>query len=66
MTLPRAFLFFKKEISLCVRCLDTGKMEKKILDKTRKGVLAGICSEVKELKYELEKSRREKTPSKKG
>jgi hypothetical protein len=41
-------------------------MEKKILDKTRKGVLAGICSEVKELKYELEKSRREKTPSKKG
>jgi hypothetical protein len=42
------------------------KMEKKILDKTRKAVLAGIRSKVKELKYELEKRRRKKTPSKEG
>jgi hypothetical protein len=41
------------------------KMEKKILDKTRKAVLAGINSKVKKLKYELEERRREKAPSKK-
>ena len=35
-------------------------MEKKILDKTRKVVLAGIRSEVKNLKYELEEKKRKK------
>ena len=37
-----------------------GKMTKKILDKTRQAVLAGIRSEVKNLKYELEERRRKK------
>jgi hypothetical protein len=37
-----------------------GKMTKKILDKTRQAVLAGIHSEVKNLKYELEERRSKK------
>ena len=37
-----------------------GKMAKKILDKTRQAVLAGIHSEVKKLKYELEERRSKK------
>jgi methionine aminopeptidase len=37
-----------------------GKMTKKVLDKTRQAVLAGIHSEVKNLKYELEERRRKK------
>jgi DNA-binding MurR/RpiR family transcriptional regulator len=37
-----------------------GKMTKKILDKTRQAVLAGIRSEVKNLKYELEERRSKK------
>mgnify|MGYP001171425381 CR=1 FL=1 len=40
-----------------------GQLAKKILDKTRQAVLAGIRSEVKNLKYELEERRRKK-PSK--
>lgn len=36
------------------------KLAKKILDKTRKAVLAGIRSEVKNLKYELEHRRSKK------
>lgn len=37
-----------------------GKMTKKILDKTRQAVLAGIRSEVKNLRYELEERRSKK------
>jgi hypothetical protein len=37
-----------------------GKMKKKILDKTRQAVLAGLRSEVKNLKYELEERRNKK------
>jgi hypothetical protein len=37
-----------------------GQMTKKILDKTRQAVLAGIRSEVKNLKYELEERRSKK------
>jgi hypothetical protein len=43
-----------------------GKLEKKILDKTRKAVLAGIHGRVKKLKYELEEKRSKKPPSQKG
>lgn len=37
-----------------------GKMTKKVLDKTRQAILAGIHSEVKNLKYELEERSRKK------
>jgi hypothetical protein len=37
-----------------------GKMTKKVLDKTRQAILAGIHSEVKKLKYELEERSRKK------
>jgi hypothetical protein len=60
--------FRGKEIEKGLQVLkeSQSKMEKKILDKTRKLVLAGIHSEVKNLKYELEERRRKKAPSKKG
>ena len=37
-----------------------GKMTKKVLDKTRQAILAGIHGEVKNLKYELEERSRKK------
>jgi len=40
-----------------------GQLTKKILDKTRKAVLAGLRSEVKNLKYEYEERRSKKAPS---
>jgi hypothetical protein len=55
--------FRDKEIEKGLEVLreSQGKMEKKILDKTRQAVLAGIHSEVKDLKYELEERRSKKT-----
>jgi hypothetical protein len=57
--------FRDKEIEKGLEVLkeSQGKMEKKILDKTRKVVLAGIHSKVKNLKYELEERRSKKAPS---
>jgi len=49
-----------KEKGLDVLRESQGKMTKKILDKTRQAVLAGIHSEVKNLKYELEERRSKK------
>ncbi len=42
-----------------------GQLTKKILDKTRKAVLAGLRSEVKNLKYEYEELRSKKAPREK-
>jgi hypothetical protein len=60
--------FRGKEIEKGLQALkeSQGKMDKKILDKTRKAVLAGIHSNVKKLKYELEERGSKKVPSKKG
>jgi len=57
--------FRNKEIEKGLEALkeSQGKMEKKILDRTRKVVLAGIDSDVKNLKYELEQGKSKK-PSK--
>ena len=54
--------FRNKEIEKGLEVLkeSQAKMEKKILDKTRKVVLAGIHSDVKNLKYELEERRSKK------
>jgi hypothetical protein len=60
--------FRGKEIEKGLQALkeSQGKMDKKILDKTRKAVLAGIHSNVKKLKYELEERGSKKVLSKKG
>lgn len=54
--------FRDKEIDKGLEALKESQkvMEKRILDKTRKVVLAGIRSEVKNLKYELEEKKRKR------
>jgi hypothetical protein len=56
--------FRNKEIEKGLEALkeSQSRMEKKILDKTRQVVLAGIHSDVKNLKYELEERRNKKAP----
>jgi len=55
--------FRNKEIEKGLEALreSQSRMEKKILDKTRQVVLAGIHSDVKNLKYELEERTSKKT-----